>query len=66
MVYYLKGYFMGKAEETRQYIIEKSALIFNKQGYAGTSINDITDAVNMTKGAIYGNFENKEIGRAHV
>lgn len=51
---------MSKAEKTRQYIIEKTAPIFNMKGYAGTSINDITEATGLTKGSIYGNFENKD------
>jgi AcrR family transcriptional regulator len=49
-----------KAELTAQYIIEISAPIFNKNGYAATSLNDITQATGLTKGAIYGNFKNKE------
>ncbi len=51
---------MIKSEQTKKYIIEKSALLFNKNGYAGTSMSDITKAINLTKGAIYGNFKNKE------
>lgn len=51
---------MSKAEQTRQFIIEKTAPIFNAKGYAGTSLNDITDATGLTKGSIYGNFENKD------
>jgi TetR/AcrR family transcriptional repressor of nem operon len=51
---------MSKAERTRQFIIEQTAPIFNKQGYAGTSLHDLTAATGLTKGAIYGNFENKE------
>ncbi len=51
---------MGKSEETRQHIIEKASVLFNKLGYEGTSLNDITEAVGMTKGAIYGNFKNKD------
>ena len=51
---------MSKAEKTRNYIIEKSAPIFNKKGYAGTSLNDLIAATGLTKGAIYGNFENKD------
>ncbi|MCF0073929.1 TetR/AcrR family transcriptional regulator [Dyadobacter sp. CY261] len=49
-----------KAERTRQFIIEKTAEIFNRKGYAGTSMSDITEATGLTKGSIYGNFENKE------
>jgi TetR/AcrR family transcriptional repressor of nem operon len=51
---------LSKAEKTRQFIIETTADIFNTKGYAGTSMSDITDATRLTKGSIYGNFENKE------
>lgn len=50
---------MSKAELTRQYIIEKVAPIFNMKGFAGTSLTDLIDATKLTKGSIYGNFENK-------
>ncbi|WP_420602022.1 TetR/AcrR family transcriptional regulator [Flagellimonas sp.] len=49
-----------KAERTTAYIIETVAPIFNKYGYIGTSMSDLTEATGLTKGAIYGNFENKE------
>ena len=49
-----------KSELTKQYILETVAPIFNKNGYAATSMNDITTATQLTKGAIYGNFSNKE------
>ncbi|KQM66003.1 transcriptional regulator [Pedobacter sp. Leaf216] len=51
---------MSKAEKTRNFIVEKTAPIFNKKGYAGTSLNDITAATGLTKGSIYGNFANKD------
>jgi AcrR family transcriptional regulator len=51
---------MSKAEKTRQFIIEQTAELFNKKGYAGTSLSDITTATGLTKGSIYGNFENKD------
>lgn len=50
----------SKAERTRNFIIEKTAEVFNKKGYAGTSMSDLTEATGLTKGSIYGNFENKE------
>lgn len=50
----------GKAEQTTQFIISTVAPIFNKSGYYGTSMSDITKATGLTKGAIYGNFKNKE------
>ncbi|WP_203257944.1 TetR/AcrR family transcriptional regulator [Hyunsoonleella ulvae] len=49
-----------KSELTKQHIIKVSAPIFNKNGYAATSLSDITNATGLTKGAIYGNFKNKE------
>ncbi|MES2378741.1 MAG: TetR/AcrR family transcriptional regulator [Bacteroidota bacterium] len=51
---------LSKAERTRQFIIESTAVVFNKKGYAGTSLADLTEATGLTKGSIYGNFENKE------
>lgn len=51
---------MGKAEQTRRFIIEKTAPIFNVKGYAGTAMSDLCEATGLTKGGIYGNFENKD------
>jgi AcrR family transcriptional regulator len=51
---------MSKAEKTKQFIVEKTAPLFNKKGYAGTSVSDMTDATGLTKGSIYGNFANKD------
>ncbi len=51
---------MSKAEQTRAFIIARTAPIFNRKGVAGTSLNDLTAATGLTKGAIYGNFENKD------
>jgi len=49
-----------KAEQTKEFIIQKAAPIFNKKGYAGTSLQDLTTATGLTKGSIYGNFLNKD------
>jgi len=51
---------MNKAEKTKSYIIEKTATLFNTKGFAGTSLNDITEATGLTKGSVYGNFKNKD------
>ncbi|WP_312286715.1 TetR/AcrR family transcriptional regulator [Chryseobacterium gleum] len=51
---------MSKAEKTKQHIIEKTATLFNTKGYISTSLSDITKATGLTKGSIYGNFENKD------
>ncbi len=50
----------SKAEKTSQFILEKTAPVFNRLGYVGTSLSDITKATGLTKGAIYGNFQSKE------
>lgn len=54
------GIGQSKSDRTRQFIIETTAGIFNTKGYEGTSMSDITAATGLTKGSIYGNFENKE------
>lgn len=50
---------MVRSEKTRQLIIEKTAHIFNKKGYVGTYLSDLTNATGLTKGSIYGNFKDK-------
>ncbi|WP_343305149.1 TetR/AcrR family transcriptional regulator [Chitinophaga niabensis] len=51
---------MSKAEQTRQSIIEKAAVIFNEKGIAGTSIDDVLKATDVAKGCLYGHFKSKE------
>lgn len=50
----------SKSERTKQFIVERTAPIFNEKGFAGTSLSDLTEATGLTKGSIYGNFENKD------
>jgi TetR/AcrR family transcriptional repressor of nem operon len=54
------GINVGKAEETRQAIIGKAAVIFNKNGYQRTTMSTLTKALGLTKGAIYGHFADKD------
>ena len=58
--YYLCNIMLSKSDLTAQFILETVAPIFNRNGYSATSMNDITKALGLTKGAIYGNFKNKE------
>lgn len=51
---------MNKSEKTRKHIIETAAAIFNMKGYAGTSLSHIIEQTGLTKGAIYGHFQNKD------
>lgn len=51
---------MTKGEETRQFIVERSAPIFNTKGIAATAMSDIMEATKLSKGSLYVHFENKE------
>jgi TetR/AcrR family transcriptional repressor of nem operon len=51
---------LTKSERTRQFIIEQAAPIFNRKGFAGTSMSDILEATGLAKGGLYGNFGSKE------
>ena len=55
-----------KSDKTRSFIIEKSAELFNKQGFHGTSMNDIMQATGLTKGGIYGNFKREGFDKKGV
>jgi AcrR family transcriptional regulator len=50
-----------KGEQTKTFIIEKAAPIFNKKGVAGTSMSDIMEATKLAKGSLYNHFESKEV-----
>lgn len=50
----------SKSERTKQFIVERTAPVFNEKGYAGTSLSDLENATGLTKGSIYGNFANKD------
>jgi TetR/AcrR family transcriptional repressor of nem operon len=56
----MKSTVQPRSERTRQLIIESAAPIFNKKGYAGTAMSDLTMATGLTKGSIYGNFKDKD------
>jgi len=49
-----------KDRSTADFILDTVAPLFNRKGYVGTSLSDITEATQLTKGAIYCNFKNKE------
>lgn len=51
---------MKKGDKTREHIIMKSAQLFNQQGYAGSSLNDIIAATGIKKGGIYRHFSSKD------
>ena len=47
-------------ERTRQRLLEQALLLFRERGYAATSLEQIAEAAEVTKGAIYGHFSSKE------
>lgn len=51
---------LSKAEKTKQFILQQTAPLFNMKGFEGTSMADLTGSTGLTKGALYGNFHNKE------
>jgi TetR/AcrR family transcriptional repressor of nem operon len=51
---------MAKGRETKKRIIEKSAPIFNKLGFARASMADLMTATGLEKGGIYRHFASKE------
>ncbi len=49
-----------KGELTRERIVKKAAPVFNKFGYAGTSMSDIMRETGLEKGGIYNHFSTKD------
>ncbi len=50
---------MRQREQTKNRIIQAALELFVRQGYHGTSINDITQKVRVTKAAFYSHFDSK-------
>ncbi len=49
-----------QSERTRRQIIDAAAQLFVRKGFYGTSIADLARATDLTKGALYHHFENKD------
>ena len=47
-------------ERTRQRLLVEAQRLFRERGYAATSLEQIAEAAEVTKGAIYGHFDSKE------
>lgn len=41
-------------------LLQAATALFNRQGVAGTSLDDVVESLNLTKGALYYYFDNKE------
>jgi TetR/AcrR family transcriptional regulator, transcriptional repressor for nem operon len=51
---------MSKGAETRERIIAQAAPLFNKNGLAGCSMQDVMQATGLEKGGLYRHFASKE------
>jgi TetR/AcrR family transcriptional regulator, transcriptional repressor for nem operon len=51
---------VSKAKHTKQRIIEQAAILFNQNGYAGSSIDGIMKLTGLQKGGIYNHFKSKD------
>ena len=49
-----------QAETTMNRLVQQAMRLFLEKGYHGTSIDDITQAAGLTKGALYWHFKGKE------
>lgn len=50
----------SEADQTRSNLIEQSHRLFAVKGYIGTSLDDVANESNVTKGALYHHFSNKK------
>ena len=50
---------MRKGEESKKKILDAAERLFSDRGYAGTSVQDVLDALGISKGAFYHYFETK-------
>nr|WP_288810936.1 TetR/AcrR family transcriptional regulator [uncultured Sphingobacterium sp.] len=51
---------LTKSERTKQFILDTAAPLYNEKGIAGVNIDDVLAATKLTKGCLYGHFENKD------
>jgi len=50
----------SKRDRTRASLVDAAAQLIAEQGYERTSLEQVASRAGMTRGAIYGNFKNKE------
>lgn len=49
-----------ESDKTYHALLDAALTLFNERGTASTTLNDIAQAVNMTRGAVYWHFQNKD------
>lgn len=50
----------NKMDNTKEFIIDEAFKLFLQRSYEAVSISDISQAIGLTKGALYHHFKNKE------
>jgi AcrR family transcriptional regulator len=45
---------------TRQYLLDAAAIVFARDGFHGSTLDDVAATAGFTKGAVYSNFKSKE------
>jgi AcrR family transcriptional regulator len=50
----------GKRDRTRAQLIEAAAQVIGEKGYDRVTLEEVAARAGMTRGAIYGNFKNRE------
>jgi AcrR family transcriptional regulator len=51
---------MSKGEQTYHMIVERAARVFSRQGYFGSSLEDLKKETGLEKGGIYNHFHSKD------
>jgi AcrR family transcriptional regulator len=54
------GELRGKRARTRVALVEAAAAVIGEKGYDRTTLEDVAQRAGMSRGAIYGNFKDKE------
>jgi TetR/AcrR family transcriptional repressor of nem operon len=54
------GVIMSKGDDTRKWILDRTAQVFNTRGYFGCSMADILRVTGLQKGGVYNHFGSKE------
>src|SRR5438477_12871049 len=45
---------------TRQHLLEAAAMVFARDGFQGSSLDEVAATAGFTKGAVYSNFRSKD------
>lgn len=49
-----------RGQRTRQLVLERTAQVFDQQGYAGATLSQLVESTGLTRGAFYFHFESKD------